>query len=1325
MRKRFILVCTLVVAAIYAMADVTISPTSRNFEANGGGATISTIGTGAWTATTEDDWIQIVKASGSAGEACTYLVKLNSNADTRTGYITINGSVFTVTQRGCDVSLSPISASFDRNGGNGTITAQVDAGVHWTAAPSDAWIGVNPIAGNGPTVISFTVSPFDAVGSRYGTIRIGSESFAISQAGVDVTLSPASTNVTKDVGIVAVQVIALSESHWTVAPNASWISVLDGGNGFGGSQITLAVAANPSYAKRTGTVSIGSATLTILQDGTDDLSFKILPEEAEASPTGAFGNVAVYATPDATWTAESMDDWIRVTSGDSGAGNGNLKYVTLSNPNMTERTGRIKFVTPVAVPDLDLYAGLLFWIKEQNNIEGNETRQTTYPLSKAFDGSFSNPLKGTILPARDTSDYALCFSFRVGGLDAVNRLLKIGNDSLYLNSDNVLCYNDFQTSYVADSTADYHTVVLNVDGNHKLDIYAGVSNSELQLVGSKYISSYLTFESGCAMSSFLLGYATYPSTGYLQSGSIGNIRFWSRSLTQKECINADLKQDTAYETKPLGNVSDAKYYYMPFSGNMYAYSSEVEGPISPSDGTMLKNNGFVMASGRDRIENHAVAGTMSSVICFTNLAEQIDTGFSIVSEDKIWSNYALSYYASDTYSSVGGSSASGMTGYNMYRPPQPTPTCSEDCTFSFWICPNNLQDGSVLFARSLSQNPTNTLSIRGSHVNAFEQNIGSITNNFKLIVSFESNGRLKIAQETCKLKFTRIDSEGPVSEEYRRYTYSFEKDKSKETIFNSVELTPSSWVFVTIVGRSQQSITIYINGNEVGNCPSKMWFGAMPPVDGRAVGRDETHWPLIADKHIGTLYWHTCAYEIGGFGGAIDDFTFYNKALSAKEVKAIYEAGLPVEEGVYHTVHQGIQEPELTPDTIEIGQYGGTTNINFITAKNVNWFVTPNVDWLSVSGSTSGTGPVKLSVSVAANPLVVPRIGTMWIGSKILTVRQEGLGCEVSCDQTVFGVDSDVGYIDVSPAGNGYWEASTDVDWIYLADTSGTGSGDIMFFVDYFADPGSSRTGAITVGEKTVYITQRGYDLSIEPMICEVGGNAGAGEIGVAADLDGIWSAVALEPWITIVQGGEGIGSGIVRYRFSDNTTGETRTGHINISGKMYTLTQTCTLKLSTSVVGQGTVVGGGDYAQGSQVELTATPASGYVFSHWSGDMVGVEPQQTLLMDSVKNVTATFIPESAAEQLASTKAAQGGFYTRDQIHALEMGNLVLDVDSATGMARIGVQLMETSDLSDPDGWVPVGMTTSNIDVGSDGTVGMKVPATGNAKFFKVVVPEKK
>ena len=90
--------------------------------------------------------------------------------------------------------------------------------------------------------------------------------------------------------------------------------------------------------------------------------------------------------------------------------------------------------------------------------------------------------------------------------------------------------------------------------------------------------------------------------------------------------------------------------------------------------------------------------------------------------------------------------------------------------------------------------------------------------------------------------------------------------------------------------------------------------------------------------------------------------------------------------------------------------------------------------------------------------------------------------------------------------------------------------------------------------------------------------------------------------------------------------------------------------------------------------------------------------------------------------LAIAAKAQGDCCTRDQIHNLELGNLVLDVDSATGQARVGVQLQETSDLTNPD-WQPVDVQVGDLDVGSDGTVGIRAPAKGRAKFFRVVVPK--
>ena len=166
-------------------------------------------------------------------------------------------------------------------------------------------------------------------------------------------------------------------------------------------------------------------------------------------------------------------------------------------------------------------------------------------------------------------------------------------------------------------------------------------------------------------------------------------------------------------------------------------------------------------------------------------------------------------------------------------------------------------------------------------------------------------------------------------------------------------------------------------------------------------------------------------------------------------------------------------------------------------------------------------------------------------------------------------------------------------------------------------------------------------------------------------------------------------------------------------------VTQLCSLKLETATEGEGTVAGAGNYDTNARATLTATPAAGYAFTHWSGDAVGVSNVVSFTMDTSKKVTAHFIPEGAAQRLAEEKAAQGGFFTRDQIHAMELGNVLFDVDSATGKARIGVKLMETSDLAHPD-WKPVNVSAQDLDIGADGSVGIKAPATGNAKFFKVI-----
>lgn len=69
------------------------------------------------------------------------------------------------------------------------------------------------------------------------------------------------------------------------------------------------------------------------------------------------------------------------------------------------------------------------------------------------------------------------------------------------------------------------------------------------------------------------------------------------------------------------------------------------------------------------------------------------------------------------------------------------------------------------------------------------------------------------------------------------------------------------------------------------------------------------------------------------------------------------------------------------------------------------------------------------------------------------------------------------------------------------------------------------------------------------------------------------------------------------------------------------------TLTISVNPPGTGTTdpsVGVHTYVVGTQVNITATAASGYVFDCWSGDASGSSPTTVVTMDSNKDVTANF-----------------------------------------------------------------------------------------------------
>jgi len=87
-----------------------------------------------------------------------------------------------------------------------------------------------------------------------------------------------------------------------------------------------------------------------------------------------------------------------------------------------------------------------------------------------------------------------------------------------------------------------------------------------------------------------------------------------------------------------------------------------------------------------------------------------------------------------------------------------------------------------------------------------------------------------------------------------------------------------------------------------------------------------------------------------------------------------------------------------------------------------------------------------------------------------------------------------------------------------------------------------------------------------------------------------------------------------------------------------------CTITVTNSLPGAGTVTGSGGYTVGQTVNLFATPSVGYVFTGWSEDGNAVTNISSLSFGAVTNrsLTANFVPASFYVKISSQPVSGGG-----------------------------------------------------------------------------------
>ena len=292
----------------YALASET---TSFDSDGGNGSAAVNAPEGCDWTATTEDDWIAITgEANGSGNGSVDFTVDANTTASERSGSITVEGQMLTITQSGvdCSYALSSDNATFESDGGESTVDVASLEGCNWTASANDDWITISgEPSGSGNGSVAFTVDANPTALERSGSITVEGQVLSITQTGVacSYALSRSSISFDSDQGSSSVSVTSPEGCDWSAAPSENWITIPDGASGSGDGEVNFSVDANPDSAARFGSIMVEDQVLSISQTG-QQMADLIFPQFVNGEINGVLNATRVILRNNGTETASGQ-----------------------------------------------------------------------------------------------------------------------------------------------------------------------------------------------------------------------------------------------------------------------------------------------------------------------------------------------------------------------------------------------------------------------------------------------------------------------------------------------------------------------------------------------------------------------------------------------------------------------------------------------------------------------------------------------------------------------------------------------------------------------------------------------------------------------------------------------------------------------------------------------------------------------------------------------------------------------------------------------------------------------------------------------------------
>ena len=265
-------------------------------------------------------------------------------------------------------------------------------------------------------------------------------------------------------------------------------------------------------------------------------------------------------------------------------------------------------------------------------------------------------------------------------------------------------------------------------------------------------------------------------------------------------------------------------------------------------------------------------------------------------------------------------------------------------------------------------------------------------------------------------------------------------------------------------------------------------------------------------------------------------------------------------------------------DTTSFPATGGAGVVRITVDRECAWAVQSEAPWLSLQSERNGQGEGSVRFTVASNGDPPSRTARITVNDHGLQISQEGKACTFRLSSTretaaASGEQKTVHVESSSPQCQ--WSATSDVPWItIIGGQAHSGSGDLRFEVAGVTGP--PRFGMLTIAGQRVEVEQgTGCTYTAATTALSVGAEGGTSEVPVSAPPGCAWRAESQTPWLTIVKGESGSGSGSAVVRV-DPTAGPPRSGTIVVAGRTVTVTQSSGCAVTVQPASHATPVGGG-----------------------------------------------------------------------------------------------------------------------------------------------------